>query len=591
MSLSVCCLTRDPGPQVAAALEPLRAVADEIVIAADADADDERLGHYAAVADRLLRAEVDYIERSLGWLHAQCSGDWILRLDGDELASAELIRQLPELIEARDVEQYWLPRRWLFPDESHWLDGHPWWPDYQNRLVRNGPQLRFSGRLHTSAERVLPARYATTPIYHLDCLVNDSEKRLSKAFHYEALGTAGHLPFYLPERYSSRPPAPVPDEDRDTIGRALRGDAPPAGKPGRTPHTPLPESDAHWGRRTVAPSAYAAEIQPMEREHWLLAGEHRAVHVVVTNRGTETWGWDMETSPPIRASYRWLHPTGARLTHDGVRTAFPAAVAPGQSAVVPLEVIGPETPGEYVLEVDLVHEGVRWFGCEARVPVRVEPREGLPSRRSGAVPATSAGAVPIPKLIHRIWLGGADPPPQVVQFGESWREHHPGWRMRLWTDRRLPMGFDRAALARCGNTAERSDVLRYALLSRYGGIYADTDVECLRPLDPLIENVQAFAGFEDAGRVGTAILGSTPGHPAFDTLAHEVALNAGRGTQPEATGPPFLTRVLREHPEVMVFPREVFYPYRWDERHLAGGPFPAAYAVHHWSATWVKRRG
>ncbi len=74
-------------------------------------------------------------------------------------------------------------------------------------------------------------------------------------------------------------------------------------------------------------------------------------------------------------------------------------------------------------------------------------------------------------------------------------------------------------------------------------------------------------------------------------MAHEVALNAGRGTQPEATGPPFLTRVLREHPEVMVFPREVFYPYRWDERHLAGGPFPAAYAVHHWSATWVRRRG
>jgi hypothetical protein len=137
MSLSVCCLTGDPGPRVTAVLAPLRAVADEIVIAADARADQKRLEQYAAAADRLLRVEFSYLERHLAWLHKQCSGDWIFRIDADEVASPSLVERLPELIADCGVQQYWFPRRWLYPEESHWLEEVPWWPDYQNRLVRN----------------------------------------------------------------------------------------------------------------------------------------------------------------------------------------------------------------------------------------------------------------------------------------------------------------------------------------------------------------------------------------------------------------------------------------------------------------------
>jgi hypothetical protein len=57
MSLTVCCLTGDPGPRVAAVLEPFRAIADEILVAADARADRERLEQYAAVANRVVRVE------------------------------------------------------------------------------------------------------------------------------------------------------------------------------------------------------------------------------------------------------------------------------------------------------------------------------------------------------------------------------------------------------------------------------------------------------------------------------------------------------------------------------------------------------
>src|SRR5207244_3087791 len=118
------------------------------------------LGHYARAADQLFRIEfVDFVERALPWLHAQCTGDWILRVDGDEILSPALVAQVRDLIAERGVVQYYLPRRWLFPDFGHWLHEWPWWPDYQNRLVRNDGGLWVPGICHTVNAPRLPARY------------------------------------------------------------------------------------------------------------------------------------------------------------------------------------------------------------------------------------------------------------------------------------------------------------------------------------------------------------------------------------------------------------------------------------------------
>ncbi|MGH2905090.1 MAG: hypothetical protein ACRDK7_16120 [Solirubrobacteraceae bacterium] len=112
MTLSVCCFTHDPGARVAAIMRQLRPVADEIVIAVDSRLDAQLLGRFADVADRLLRYEfVDSTEQAAPWIATQCTGDWILRIAGDEVLCPGLIERLPELTSARDVFQYWLPCR------------------------------------------------------------------------------------------------------------------------------------------------------------------------------------------------------------------------------------------------------------------------------------------------------------------------------------------------------------------------------------------------------------------------------------------------------------------------------------------------
>lgn len=205
-SLSVLCATRDPGPRVRAALEPLRAVADEILVAVDSRAGDSELGEYGAVADRVLRYERGPTHSALAWLHGQCRGDWVLVLSGDEVPGTELVAALPDLVSRRDALQYWFTLRWLWPDAAHWLAGAPWYPDFHARLVCNDGTLRFLGRKHELALPVQPHRFCALPLWHLNLLVLDEAERRAKVernvAEREGLATGGaelNAAFYLPE--------------------------------------------------------------------------------------------------------------------------------------------------------------------------------------------------------------------------------------------------------------------------------------------------------------------------------------------------------------------------------------------------------
>lgn len=172
-------------------------------------------------------------------------------------------------------------------------------------------------------------------------------------------------------------------------------------------------------------------------------------------------------------------------------------------------------------------------------------------------------------------------PAAYERYGESWQRHHPGWEMRLWTDASLPEIGLADELERGRTPAECSDVLRYELLRRFGGVYVDTDFECLRSIEPLLDGVEAFVAlYKPQGRINNAIMGARPGHPAFQRAVAEVRSRVGDGPIKEATGPRFLARVIDQFPEVTIFESKHFYP------SLAEDPPPETYAIHHASSTW-----
>jgi inositol phosphorylceramide mannosyltransferase catalytic subunit len=546
--LSVCCLTDAPGPQIRASMEALREVADEIVIAADVKATAEDVAAYEAVADRVLRVEFDVLEHHLAWLHAQCRGEWVLRLDGDEQVSPELVAALPELVAAEDVRQYWLPRRWLDPSGRGWLDELPWSPDYHNRLVRNDERLSFTGTLHSGADPDFPAQYRGEPFDHLLCPLTTREERLEHSLLYEIqkphfLAPGGgplNATFYLPERFARRSPRPLWEPPAVRGGGSLR----------------LLEPDLRM---------YDGEVRPLVVE--------------VRNESARDWPGG-EHDPLIRLSYRWSDGS------DGERTPLPAPLRDGETAIAPLVVVAPEQHGTHELRLGVVEEGVRWLEPELLVKLEVVPR-GETQRKVPGRLRRLGRKQRIPRVVHRIWLGERELPDAQRAFGESWARHHPDWEQRLWRDADLAeLDLPPEIVAGASGPAELADVARLAILARHGGVYVDTDVECLRPLDPLLRGLDFFAGYELPNLVGTAVLGAVHGHPVFLRAQEIVRKTFGQAPLPSATGPPFLTHLLWDFPEVTIFPPEVFFPYLWSEPERRGERFEGAYAVHHWAMSW-----
>lgn len=205
----------------------------------------------------------------------------------------------------------------------------------------------------------------------------------------------------------------------------------------------------------------------------------------------------------------------------------------------------------------------------------------------------------IPKTFHRIWFSTSPDdviPDEFEAFWKRLRELHPGWELRTWSDLDEVLGFARnpETLLLSENVAWRSDVARYEILARFGGVYLDADVEPLRPFDRLVEDPLdefAFAGWEDAGRtLCPTVLGGPPGHPALEDLVRNLPAwaRSRRSRGPVlATGPSYLTRRWRRRDDVVLYAPVRFYPVHWRDRALLGGPYPeASYAVHHWNQGW-----
>jgi mannosyltransferase OCH1-like enzyme len=127
------------------------------------------------------------------------------------------------------------------------------------------------------------------------------------------------------------------------------------------------------------------------------------------------------------------------------------------------------------------------------------------------------------------------------------------------------------------------------VIYRYGGVYIDTDFECLRNIEPLLKGVQAFAAEETPGDVCGAIFGAERGHPLLADAIARLPSSFRRNrhlTNSDQTGPGFFTSVVASHPETVVFEAKLFYPYHWAEKWRKGQEFPDAYAVHHWAKSW-----
>ncbi len=142
----------------------------------------------------------------------------------------------------------------------------------------------------------------------------------------------------------------------------------------------------------------------------------------------------------------------------------------------------------------------------------------------------------IPKIIHYCWFGRNPLPPLAEKCIASWKKFLPDYEIREWNDDNFDVNmipYTEEAY-RQGKYAFVSDYARFWVMYKYGGLYFDTDVEVIRPMDDIISHGN-FMGFETDPDGD-----NTPGRYA-PRYCFAVALGLGFGME---KAHPFMQRMM-----------------------------------------------
>lgn len=128
----------------------------------------------------------------------------------------------------------------------------------------------------------------------------------------------------------------------------------------------------------------------------------------------------------------------------------------------------------------------------------------------------------IPKTIHYCWFGGNPLPDLAVKCIDSWKKYCPDYEIKEWNEKNF--NLDACPYVREAYEAKKwafvSDYARLYAMVTEGGIYMDTDVEVLKPLDEYLDNL-AFSGFQTEKEIPTGIMACEKGFPLFNELLHD----------------------------------------------------------------------
>lgn len=209
----------------------------------------------------------------------------------------------------------------------------------------------------------------------------------------------------------------------------------------------------------------------------------------------------------------------------------------------------------------------------------------------------------IPKKIHYCWFGGNPLPQLAIDCINSWKKYCPDYEIIRWDESNFNIEkYDYVKEAyEAKKYAFVTDVVRLFVLVKEGGIYMDTDVEVLKPLDDLLK-LDAFSGFESDTKIPTGIMAAKKGHKLFKELLNEydnVHFKKEDGTLDLTTNVIRITNTCKKYGLVQnnklqtvngftLFPKDYFCPKDLETRklHLTEN----TYTIHHFDGSWLNEK-
>ena len=207
------------------------------------------------------------------------------------------------------------------------------------------------------------------------------------------------------------------------------------------------------------------------------------------------------------------------------------------------------------------------------------------------------------KYIHYCWFGGSPLPELAQKCIASWKKYCPEYEIKRWDETNFDVHccdyVHEAYEARMW--AFVSDYARFKILYENGGVYFDTDVELIKPIDDIITK-GAFMGLEESGKAQAANAGLGLAANAGLGLVKEI-LNSYHNSHFKKdksgwyeTVVTRVTNIILKHGDIYldriteiagitIYPPEYFCPlsYYTGEMNITKN----SRSIHHYMASWV----
>ena len=215
----------------------------------------------------------------------------------------------------------------------------------------------------------------------------------------------------------------------------------------------------------------------------------------------------------------------------------------------------------------------------------------------------SDGEQLIPKKIHYCWFGGGKIPQKFKENIATWRKFCPDYEIVRWDEDNYDV--TKNLYMKQAYEAKQwgfvSDYARLDIINTYGGIYLDTDVELLKPLDDLLQ-FSFFCGFENPKYIAFGLgFGGRKGSVILRDMLHlyeQMAFINRDGTLNKTPCPTYQTQVMEAHGLVRngqtqitrdfaALSMEYLNPVNF---YGVGQPTANSFSIHQFAATWFDDR-
>ncbi|MCR5204111.1 MAG: glycosyl transferase [Lachnospiraceae bacterium] len=215
----------------------------------------------------------------------------------------------------------------------------------------------------------------------------------------------------------------------------------------------------------------------------------------------------------------------------------------------------------------------------------------------------------IPKIIHFCWFGKKKIPKDFRKYIKGWKKLCPDFEIKEWNESNFDLKRSRYASEayRAGKWAFVSDYARFRILYDYGGIYLDTDVELVKPLDELLascakDGITGFMGIErpETGDIAPGLIcAAEPHNPVMKELLLGYKgrhFDLGNGEYDMTTVVEYTTGLMKKKgfggnnlicdiEQFRIYPSEYFNPMDMNTGKIT--VTENTYSIHHYASSWV----